>query len=383
MTLKQKNRLFNFVLILFSVGISLGVAELGLRFLYKNDSALIVKNYQSGPYLYDTDYWKVWHYPENRVSHIRDCFDVSYTTNSLGIRGNEPDLSKPNIAILGDSFIEGYGVDDNEAAVYILDSLIEDYNVLNFGTSGGFGTIHQLAQYENFVTHLKPEVVVLFFLNYNDLYDNAHAIEEGLINADFEFNYRLAANYDAVLSEINGQIPDGVVELSMEKSYLLGAVKKAMSTLSAQVQISLNTKLFDFNRRLAETYLPSGNAELQVGYEVLEKSLLRLKMLTERDGSKLILVQLADPYQIDENWLDLMQLKFDEELDPQLPNRNLEKLCSALDIEYFSMYDAAIYKIEQEDLKFPYLSYPCNRHYSPMGQEFMAQWFMNELADSF
>lgn len=376
---KGKRRLQNFILIGFSVLFSLAIAELALRILYQGDSKFLTKDYQSGAYLYDNEYWKVWHYPNTTITHQRDCFEVTYQTNSLGLRGDEIDETKPSIALLGDSFIEGYGVNNHETAAEILDSLIEDYNVLNFGTSGGFGTVHQVAQYENFARHFNPDIVVLFFLNYNDLYDNAQAISEGLISDDSEFTYPIAKDFEMVKKDIKSQTSGEFIPNTFQGLYVVGAIDKGINSLTAQLQIAVNSKLFDFNRRLAETYVPSENEEIKIGYDVLAKSLSRLKYLTEQDSVNLILVQIADPYQTDENWLELMQYKFEEDIDPLLPNKKVSAICEKLGINYLSMYEAAMEKIENENLGFPYFSYSCNRHYSPVGQQFMANWFYKEI----
>lgn len=381
MTTKGKRRIQNLILIIFSVSFSLVIAEIALRLLYQENSNVFIKEWQSGPYLYDNEYWKVWHYPNTTITHQRDCFEVTYYTNSLGLRGDEIDENKPNIALLGDSFIEGYGVNNHETAVEILDSLVEDYNVLNFGTSGGFGTVHQVAQYENFVRHLNPDIVVLFFLNYNDLYDNALAISEGLLNKDTDFTYPIAKDFEIVREEIKSQTSDEFIPNTIQGLYVVGAIDKGINSLTAQLQIAVNSKLFDFNRRLAETYLPTETEEIQIGYDVLEKSLSRLKYLTEQDSANLVLVQIADPYQIDENWLELMQYKFEEKIDPLLPNKKVAAICQELGIDYLSMYEAAMEEIQDEDLGFPYFSYSCNRHFSPIGQRFMAEWFHSQIDD--
>lgn len=378
---KGKHRLQNVILIGFSVLFSLAIAELALRILYQGDSKFLTKDYQSGAYLYDNEYWKVWHYPNTTITHQRDCFEVTYQTNSLGLRGDEIDETKPSIALLGDSFIEGYGVNNHETAAEILDSLIEDYNVLNFGTSGGFGTVHQVAQYENFARHFNPDIVVLFFLNYNDLYDNAQAISEGLINEKLEFTYPISSDYQVIENQIQTQNPSEYLPTAFEGLYVTGAINKGINSLVAQLQIAFNTKLFDFNRRLAETYIPTETEEIRLGYEVLENSLARLKSLTDKDGANLVLVQIADPYQIDENWLELMQYKFEEKIDPLLPNKKVAAICQELGIDYLSMYEAAMEEIQDEDLSFPYFSYSCNRHFSPAGQRFMAEWFHSQIDD--
>ena len=83
----------------------------------------------------------VWHEPNSNYLHNKSCFVVQYHANSKGMRDKERDLigKSPRVILMGDSFIEGWG---NEPEDRLSDRLERSlgHEVLNFGTSGSFGT---------------------------------------------------------------------------------------------------------------------------------------------------------------------------------------------------------------------------------------------------
>lgn len=375
----RRKHALHFLMVGISVGFALLLAEVGLRVLYAGKPELLSKNYQSGSFLFDLPYWKVWHLPNKQITHRRDCFEVNYSSNSLGMRGPEIDTTGVDIAFLGDSFLEGYGVDDDRTAMHYLEQSWAHTDPLNFGTSGGFGTVHQVALYENFVRYLEPEAVVLLVLNYNDFYDNTMAIEEGLVNGSGDFLYPKTSGLREVQDILAEAENTARKEAYLDGFFVVNAFRKGLVSLSGQLQLALNSRLFDFNRRLAEAYTQKGNADLKTGIELFGYSLARLDSLTQTEGVPLLVVNLADPYQIDQNWLELMQVKFDEPLQPDLPNKTIAELCRGLDIKYLDMYPYVVEHIREQKLGFPYLSYTCNRHYSPEGQRLLAHFLDEEL----
>jgi hypothetical protein len=55
----------------------------------------------------------VWHEANDTMAHRGRCYDVTYKSNSLGMRDNE--IAKVarghRVVVLGDSFVDGWGVD--------------------------------------------------------------------------------------------------------------------------------------------------------------------------------------------------------------------------------------------------------------------------------
>ena len=119
-----------------------------------------------------------------RIRHIWPGeYDVRITTDGDGLRGerNYSRVKPPGVlrvALVGDSFPFGFGVNDEEVvsaklATYLgMSRAGSSPEVLNFGVPG-FGQAEELVQYQNKVRAYSPDWVVLFFCCDNDIGDNA------------------------------------------------------------------------------------------------------------------------------------------------------------------------------------------------------------------
>jgi len=96
-------------------------------------------------------------------------------TNSFGMRGPETTIKKPEgvvrIAGLGDSVMFGWGVEEEETYLYLLEQRLRgqgiNAEILNFAVPG-YNTAMELATFKDKAIHFEPDVVLLHFVN-NDL----------------------------------------------------------------------------------------------------------------------------------------------------------------------------------------------------------------------
>jgi hypothetical protein len=161
------------------------VAELVVRVFFKEPI---------GPrFVYDPGYGVRAHQPNIRArNYFPDDYDVMITTNSAGLRGQrEYAVDKPanvrRFVLVGDSFVYGFGANDNEVISYVLEDELNKsaspdglrYQVLNFGISG-FGQAEELVTYRARSRNYKPDVVVLFYFE-NDIGNN---VVSGLFDLD-------------------------------------------------------------------------------------------------------------------------------------------------------------------------------------------------------
>lgn len=111
----------------------------------------------------------VWHLPHARYRHAKACFDVPYKANAFGMRDAERigRHSGPRVAVLGDSFAEGWGVADGKRLTDLLerDSRIEH---LNFGTSGDFDPVQYWQLYRTLGKRFDHDAVLVMILPNND-----------------------------------------------------------------------------------------------------------------------------------------------------------------------------------------------------------------------
>jgi hypothetical protein len=115
----------------------------------------------------------VWHEPNDSMAHRTQCFDVTYTSNSFGMRDDETaKLGDHNrVVVLGDSFVEGWGVDYGKRFTDILEQK-EDVEHLNFGTAGGFGSTQSYVLYKSFASDFSHDAVIFAILPDNDFGDD-------------------------------------------------------------------------------------------------------------------------------------------------------------------------------------------------------------------
>lgn len=108
-------------------------------------------------------------------------YDVTVTTNSAGMRGpREYSVAKPpgvkRVLILGDSFMFGFGVEDDEVASSVLERLLNEragavrYEVINLSVSG-FGQAEELATYQMRGRAYTADIVVVAYFD-NDVGNN-------------------------------------------------------------------------------------------------------------------------------------------------------------------------------------------------------------------
>jgi hypothetical protein len=372
MSLIRKFDWRNLILLGVSLIVTLAIAEVGLRLFWNPVVQSKISGYNSAPYLCPNKYWKVWHYPNANVNHIIDCFNVKYSTNSLGMRSKEIEAGKRGIMLLGDSFIEGYGVNDNETAAVVMNTLVgEKYFVLNMSTSGGFSTVHETALYENFGRFYSPAVVVLYFLNYNDLYDNVKAIGEGLVDENLELIYPRAAGLDEVLKYINSNKPKTKAKRGEKGLRLTSFFDRGWRVFKEWFQLTFNVRL-NIRTAVAEVYSPNPSPIIEKGWKITTRTLRHLKELTDKNNAKLVVVSIADPYQTDKTWLRLSSLNLKKHLDGRYPNRKMAEICRELGITHYDMLDDTLKYINNKNLKFPYLSFTCNTHYNREGHALLA-----------
>lgn len=170
-----------------------------------------------------------------------DNFDVRVTVNRAGLRSEqeyarEEPAGTYRIALVGDSFVFGYGVGDREVVSKVLeDALNRDpelrprkFEVLNFGVSGT-GQAEQLLIYRNQVRAYAPDRVVLFFFN-NDIGEN---VVSGLFSLDEQGGARQTGTsfLPAVrVSELVGR--SAVLRWLSEHSQAFGFFRVQMSVLA-------------------------------------------------------------------------------------------------------------------------------------------------------
>ncbi len=170
------------LLVAVSIGVSLALAEVGLRLLGHHGEPI---SRISNSYLVD-DPVLDWRYvPNSEVQSAR----AVYRYNSAGFRDTDHALRKPagiqRLVVLGDSVTEGYGVEWTDVFARVLQSRLGDrYEVINIA-QGGLNTPQEIHLFERVGSRYSPDLVVLnFVLNDVDFYTQFHPAQRAGEQAD-------------------------------------------------------------------------------------------------------------------------------------------------------------------------------------------------------
>src|SRR6266436_5976742 len=166
------------LLVLFGLLIGLFMSEVFLR----------VIGY-SFPNFYTTDYYRGFALQPGVAGHYQREGESDVRINSDGLRDREHTKAKPadsvRIALLGDSFSEAMHVPMEQTFWSLLERRLQECNVfpgkrvevINFGVSG-YGTAQELMTLRQKVWDYSPDIVILAFTTFNDIYDDSRALSK-------------------------------------------------------------------------------------------------------------------------------------------------------------------------------------------------------------
>ncbi len=114
----------------------------------------------------------IWHRPNGHFIHQEGCFSLEYSTNSYGARDVERSLhsNQPRTVVLGDSFVEGFGLADQDRLTNILEKRT-GHEHLNFGVGGGFSPLQDALLYRTMAAAFDHDRVVVAVLPDNDFHE--------------------------------------------------------------------------------------------------------------------------------------------------------------------------------------------------------------------
>lgn len=121
--------------------------------------------------------WGMWHYPEKHIES-RPCFNVEYAANSYGARDEEREkiADSNRIVLLGDSFMEGYGLDTADRFSNQLQSLVNK-PVMNFAC-GYFTPTQEMLVYKKLASDFSHNAVIIGILPFNDFAEDDTSFHE-------------------------------------------------------------------------------------------------------------------------------------------------------------------------------------------------------------
>lgn len=162
-------------LLLAGVLLEAGLAWLCARGTLKiSRPAYCLANIGSRFWVDSNPWFGVWHDPHSSFKHVSPEYTLRYQANAWGMRDRERDKPAPGkqrVAVVGDSFMEGWGVATGDRMSDRLEHETGQEH-LNFGTSGSFGPTQYLMLYTHLAREFEHTALVIAILPDNDFLDD-------------------------------------------------------------------------------------------------------------------------------------------------------------------------------------------------------------------
>ncbi len=301
----------------------------------------------------------VWHIPNTSFHHVSECFDVYNYYNSYGARDKERDLKSADsrIMLIGDSFIEGYGVDTSSRLSNIMEEKL-GIEVMNFGTSGDFGSTQMRLLYEKYGSQFEHDIVIVALFPENDFLDDKFTAEskryKPYIIPDKD-TFKLIYHVDSLHK--SSWHPNNIGKPKIKSKSLIKYIRKYSYFYNALAHI---TRVLRFESR----YHSFSTEELAI----LKYNLEGINKLRQTYEAKLILVTLPSRYDIlyaNKNKLETTPL-----------NSTLSTFCKEKNSIYIDLLPAF-----QSYENTAALFLDCDGHWSAKGNQEAARLIMNGLKE--
>jgi hypothetical protein len=165
----------NLLLVVFSVAFAVILAEMVVRMAGYKPQFAATQFFRYDPLLG----WRLQ--PALEGPFERPQFHSYVKINSRGLRGTEHPYEKPpgkkRILVLGDSFVWGFGVNDDEIFTALMEKDLPEVEVINGGVTA-YGTTQELLWLEREGIKYQPDLVVVVLYR-NDLVDNITQLYNG------------------------------------------------------------------------------------------------------------------------------------------------------------------------------------------------------------
>ncbi|MBN1406078.1 MAG: hypothetical protein JW946_06125 [Candidatus Omnitrophica bacterium] len=203
----------NIILLVAAISISFLVLEGVFRICFPIYSTNTKNKHKNDDFNeYNSEYG--WFHKRNFSTWIETQeYSTEVFINGKALRGKEYSYEKPKhtkrIVVLGDSFVFGSGVEDDETFSYKLESLFKsngkDIEVINMGVYG-FGTDQEYLLLREEGIRYSPDVVICLFFVGNDIENNSRGFEYSRNKPFFVFE-----NENFILK--NYPVPENVIEM--------------------------------------------------------------------------------------------------------------------------------------------------------------------------
>ena len=369
MLLTKKQAVYSSLLI--STFTSLILAELFLRIFIPHTDLT---------WEFDPDLGKTLLTPNSQglfVSPFREYF-TQIESNLEGFRDINHNLQKPEgvyrIIFLGDSFVQNFQVPLHKTFFKIVENnLAQDkkVEVITIGL-GNTGTAQQLIALKKFGLKYKPDLVVQLLFTGNDIKNNSPRLNHNPYIPYYIVNS--AGGLQQLSPKPKVERPTDFIKNLRLVELLLAFRQKIQETLTFE-NYPLDYHVYD------KTY----TEDFENAWKLTERIILETKKVSEKNGSKYLLVSLANNEQVNQKlWSQVLKRYRDiypEKLDLEKPDKLLRNFCQSnqLNCSFMLPYFQTFKNTNSGVLTH----YRLDGHWTPTGTNLTAQFLVKEIRDRF
>lgn len=278
----MKIRLYKKVItILISIVVTLGIVEIVLRiFVIKPWENLKVED----PLINKRDPILGWKAKEGTYNFLPmhksgNNFSLTIKQNGERENGNKNIKTKNEILLVGGSFTQGWGVNDNETFSFKLQKKYKDYKINNFGQAG-YGSIQSyLLLKEQISKAMSPKLIIYGIIQHHEYRNIAH---EGWLRMMSQYSSRgsVYTPYGSLNKENNLIIhsPIGYSTFPLrEKFSVITLIEKVYNKLQSKKRVY---KRLETGERIKQQVI------------VTKKTIIAMKEISEKIDANFIVVNL-------------------------------------------------------------------------------------------
>ena len=362
---------FKLLLYLFSLFIFLEV--LSFCILKFKDQATF-PNYQYGKsthYLDINNTFGTWHIPNSSFRHIKNCYNVRYDFNSIGARDDEFENNDINsIFAIGDSYLEGYGLNKEDLITNKIEKIINQ-NILNFGTSGYFGTTNARLLYDYYGKNYKHSLILHVVSIPSDFEDDNYGLNKTLKTTQNRYRPYLInhkGNYIIEYSNKNLNL-DNNKKINLKD--LLGSYTNfyhLLRLLKSYYNYSKISKEPKKNLKKTTNHYEDYNPEV---LKIMKENFLHIKEESLKNNAKYMIILLPDYNTVVSN-LDKVETKLSSQLSSYSKMHNIYFLDTMKKIKSNKIDINKLYYTNEKD-------YDCDSHITPYGSNMYSEIISNFL----
>jgi len=315
-------------------------------------------------------------------------FKTRFITNSRGMRDREYPLDKRTnlrILALGDSFTEGWGVEEEQAYPKVLErQFLQGVEVWNLGVVG-YSTDQELQQLRHMIGEVHPDIVILGFYE-NDIADNTRGkslwyprFRKPLFGVSGE-QLLLTNTRELASQRVADEQRLNSLQHRFSSLLLQSATIRLMRFTAANVWYSIQMArgAMDLQRTVWQrnnSYRRVETPEMNEGWSLTERLLVEINRLCQQNDSKFVLAYIPRAIEVVPGILQLEQQKLGlsepaSAFDLYQPEKRLAEIAQRNEIMFVPMADRFRQTAPQKFYLAPIMR---DGHLSALGQSVVAQ----------